>query len=74
MASISTVKRRTTAMPAPLPNFGAGIKENAMGEHPAGEVKHGRGKQLIRFLFLATYFWASCFRYFYPELNAQKLF
>jgi hypothetical protein len=46
-----------------LPDFGAGIRENVLGDHPAGEAKHGKAKQLMRFLFLATYFWASCLRY-----------
>jgi hypothetical protein len=49
-------------LPAPLPDFGAGIRENAVGDHPAGDVKHGNAKQLVRFLLLATYFWSCSFR------------
>ncbi|PQE32758.1 hypothetical protein CJF32_00009642 [Rutstroemia sp. NJR-2017a WRK4] len=58
------LKQRTTTrsrnMPAPVPDFGGGTKEKAVGEHPSGEVKHGYAAQIWRLLSFATYFWACC--------------
>jgi len=74
MASGSTLKKRTHSMPVPLPDFGAGIREDAVDDHPAGDVRHGNAIQLLRFLLFASYFWASCFTYFQPLSFALKLF
>lgn len=58
-------QRQRTGIPAPVPDFGGGVREQgAVGteEHPAGDVKHGGPAQLLRLTLFASYFWACCFR------------
>ncbi len=69
MAERQTLKKRQSTMPSVLPaGFGAGIKENAVDDHPAGAIKHGSAVQILRLALFATYFWACCFRYVWLKL------
>jgi len=56
------LRQRQRTMPAPLPDFGGGTKEKVQEgeEHPAGEIKHGGPKQLLRFFTFVAYFWTCC--------------
>ena len=42
----------------PVPDFGAGIKGEAVEPHPGGRIKHGIAVQVVRMIAFATWFWS----------------
>jgi len=56
-----SLRQRNTNMPKSTPEHGAAVAEDSVdGEHPAGDIKHGSVKQLIRATLLASYFFGCC--------------
>jgi len=47
--------------PEPVPDVGAGTRDQAVEPHPAGRVRHGGAIQVLRMLAFATWFWLVVF-------------
>lgn len=58
-------QRQPPSIPVPIPDLGAGVKEESRvdDDHPAGAIKHGGPKQLLRMCAFGAYFWSCCFTY-----------
>jgi hypothetical protein len=52
-------RRRDMASSKSVPR--TAVKEADEEVHPAGDIKHGGPKQLLRFFLFTTYFMGGCF-------------
>lgn len=63
MANDNLRQRKGTAPVPPGTTTTTATSEEAVDEHPAGEVQHGKATQYLRLVLFVTYFLGCCVSY-----------